>query len=308
MYEESLLYKITWYYYVNNMTQEAIAEHLNISRAKVIKFLALAKNEGLVKFKVDYKLLENINLSKKLLEKYRLDDIFIIPSTPDNLKDALAKGASKYIDSKVSENSFINIGYGDTISKTIVELANTTQKKLSLITLSGGVSNYTGSIMSGIRKGSGPSLTPDLYMIPAPLIVSSSKIADELLEENEVKNILKMTKLSNVSLIGIGDVNEKSTIFTSNIISKTDLTVLKMKGAVGDVLSQFYDINGELINTEIHSKLVSVKINELKKFKNIVAIAGGKNKVEAIYAALKVKFINVLITDEDTAMALLERE
>lgn len=162
--------------------------------------------------------------------------------------------------------------------------------------------------MSGIRKGSGPSLTPDLYMIPAPLIVSSSKIADELLEENEVKNILKMTKLSNVSLIGIGDVNEKSTIFTSNIISKTDLTVLKMKGAVGDVLSQFYDINGELINTEIHSKLVSVKINELKKFKNIVAIAGGKNKVEAIYAALKVKFINVLITDEDTAMALLERE
>ena len=38
-YEKNLMVKIAWYYYVENMTQQAIADQLNITRMRVIKLL-----------------------------------------------------------------------------------------------------------------------------------------------------------------------------------------------------------------------------------------------------------------------------
>ncbi|MDE7198725.1 MAG: hypothetical protein K2O15_07560 [Lachnospiraceae bacterium] len=38
-YEKNLMIKIAWYYYMENMTQQAIADRLNITRMRVIKLL-----------------------------------------------------------------------------------------------------------------------------------------------------------------------------------------------------------------------------------------------------------------------------
>ena len=39
----------------------------------------------------------------------------------------------------------------------------------------------------------------------------------------------------------------------------------------------------------------------------MVAIAGGRTKVDALRGALAGRFLNVLVTDEDAAIALLRR-
>jgi DNA-binding transcriptional regulator LsrR (DeoR family) len=39
----------------------------------------------------------------------------------------------------------------------------------------------------------------------------------------------------------------------------------------------------------------------------VIGIAGGDNKVEAILGALRGGFINILITDEETALKIIER-
>ena len=38
-YEDALMVKAAWYYYFENMTQQAIADRLSISRMRVIKLL-----------------------------------------------------------------------------------------------------------------------------------------------------------------------------------------------------------------------------------------------------------------------------
>ncbi len=308
MYNQSLLYKVTWYYYVDNMTQKEIAEHLNISRMKVVKMLNQAKNDGIVKFKITNVAIDKMKLENKLIEKYSLDDIFILPTTPSDLNENLAKGAAKYIEQRVKPNSYISIGYGDTVSKTISELIYTTDIPISLVTLSGGVSYYTSSIISGAHKRPSNSPTPSLHIMPAPLIASSEKVAKVLLGEPSVKDILDMAKLSTVSVVGIGASNEKATIFKYGVASLNDLTMLKMKGAVGDILSQFYDKDGNIIDSPLHKKLVSTTLENLTKAGNVVAVAGGKSKLQAIHSALLGNFVNVLITDEETARNLLERK
>lgn len=308
MYEENLMYKITWFYYMNNMTQKEIADQLGISRMKVVKLLNQAKTEGIIKFTINRDATTRMNLERLLIEKFQLDDVFIVPSTNDEVNDNIAKGAAQYIEEKVEPNAFINIGYGDTISHTISHLIYSSEKPLSLVTLSGGVSYYTSAIIAGATKKLSKSVTPNIHIIPAPLLVSSEEVSNILYNESNIKSILNMSKLSSMSLVGIGAVSEEATIFKYNIVNDQDLILLKMKGAVGDILSQFYDKDGNIIDSHINKRLIGIQIETLKTSPNTIGIAGGKEKVQAIYSALLGGYLNVLITDEDTAAALLTFE
>lgn len=308
MYDDNILYKVTWFYYMDNMTQQEIAERLAISRMKVVKLLNQAKNNGIVKFKINNDAKAHASLERSLMDKFQLEDIFIVPSNPDNINDNIAKGAAQYIEDKAEPNTYINIGYGDTISHTINHLIYSLEKPVSLVTLSGGVYYYISAIIAGAHKKVSTSATPDIHILPAPLIASSEKVANILLNEKGVKSILNMSKLSSMSIVGIGSVSDRATIFKYNIANQEDLNLLQMQGAVGDILSQFYDKDGNIIQSNMHKRLLSTKLDTLKNYPKTIGVAGGKEKVQAIYSALLGGYLNVLITDEDTATSLLNHK
>lgn len=50
-YDDELILKAAWYYYIENMTQQAIASKLEISRMKVIRLLDVARETGVIQFR-----------------------------------------------------------------------------------------------------------------------------------------------------------------------------------------------------------------------------------------------------------------
>lgn len=48
-------------------------------------------------------------------------------------------------------------------------------------------------------------------------------------------------------------------------------------------------------------------IDQLKRVRYVIAVAGGKFKTDAIRAALKGRIINILVTDIETANKLIEK-
>ncbi len=307
MHEQNLVMKIAWLYYIDNLTQQQIAEKLDISRMKVIKYLNQAKTDGVVQFRISHDTKQRIYAEQALMDKYGLSDVFVIPNCEHNdLNDSIAKAAAQYIEEKSKPGDYINIGYGDTVSKTISHLIYHVEKPLSLVSLSGGVSFYTSSIINGAHKRSFTSPTPNIYVIPAPLVASTKEVAQLMLNEASIKEILNMTKLASMSVVGIGAVSNTATIFKYNIVSNNDLVLLQMQGAVGDVLSHFYDKDGNIIKTGLNERLISSDLSMLKNSQKIIGVAGGSEKVAAIHSALTSKFINVFITDENTAMQLID--
>lgn len=307
MHDDNLVMKAAWLYYIDNLTQQQIAEKLGISRMKVVKHLNQAKTEGVVQFRINHDTKHRINTEQALLDKYGLSDIFVIPSCEQNdLNDSIAKAAAQYIEEKSKPGDYINIGYGDTVSKTISHLIYQVEKPLSLVSLSGGVSFYTSSIINGAHKRSFSSPTPNIYVIPAPLVASTKEVAQLMLNETSIKEVLNMTKLASMSVVGIGAVSNTATIFKYNIASNNDLVLLEMQGAVGDILSHFYDKDGNIIKTGLNERLISSDISMLKNSKKVIGVAGGDDKLAAIHSALVGKFIDVFITDEDTAVKLID--
>lgn len=298
-YEKNLMIKIAWYYYMENMTQQAIADQLNITRMRVIKLLEKARQTGVVQFRISSSLDFRRDLETKLMEKYHLRDCYTVPTNPNerSTNDTIARAASIYIADHVRENSYINFGYGDTTSRTIEYLAKNLETAVSFVSLTGGVGYYLPKSESNIFNAK-------LYLIPSPILMSSAQMADAIKKESSVQEVTDMIRLASMTIVGIGGMDDSATIVQSSILSPSDFRLLAMKGAVGDVICHFIDKNGNLVDTEVDSRLVSVHLDTLKELENVIGVAAGKHKLPAIHAALTGGYLDILITDEDTAAQL----
>lgn len=300
-YENSLVVKTAWYYYVENMTQDAISKKLDISRMRVVKLLETARQNGIIQFKIKNGSLQRAEIEQELMNKWNLKDAYVIPSakTGKELNSSIANAAAMYISDKISNDTFINMGYGDTPSKILNKLATYAEKPFSIVSLTGGVNYYLPNAQSNIFNAK-------LYLMPTPLLVSSKDMVSALKTESSVKEILRMVKLASMTVVGIGGMNENATILKSGILNKNDFLYLSMKGAVGDILSHFIDKDGNPVLTSIDERLMSISLNTLKNLDNVIGVAAGSDKVLAINAALKGGYLDILVTDEETAMQLLQ--
>ena len=109
-----------------------------------------------------------------------------------------------------------------------------------------------------------------------------------------------------MTVIGIGAMNDDATIISNGILNQNDFLYLSMQGAVGDILTHFIDKDGKPIHSDVEERLFSTPLETLKSLNNVIGISGGPQKVEAIRAALKGGYLDVLITDEETAMQLID--
>ena len=170
-YEEELMIKIAWYYYIENLTQQEIAKILGINRIKILRLLDKAKENGLITFQIRNSNAKRFHMENTFKELFHLNDILIIPSVPssDSLNDSLAQAASMYINQRIKENSYINMGYGDTPSRILNYLAQRSESPINVISLTGGVNYYLPNTESNVFNAR-------LHLIPCPLILSSSFI------------------------------------------------------------------------------------------------------------------------------------
>ena len=296
----ALATKAAWYYYMEDNTQAQIAEVMGVSRAKVIRLLEEARTQGIVQFSFRKNDSQRVSAEQLLIDRFGLKDAFVVPTPLDSsaINQSIAQGAAHYVSDHLREDGYLNIGYGDTVSRMLGFLAKNREESLNVVSLTGGVSYYLPSVGT-------TAYSMHLFLTPSPLVVSSRQVRDALLDEKSLQDVSTMTEYADMSVVGIGAAVEGATVLRNGILNEGELTVLKMQGAVGDVLNHFMDKDGNLIQTEIEERVISTDLDKLRQLKNVVGVAGGKDKVMAIKAVLNGGYLNVLITDSDTAAELL---
>ena len=296
----ALATKAAWYYYMEDNTQAQIAEVMGVSRAKVIRLLEEARAQGIVQFSFRKNDSQRVSAEQLLIDRFGLKDAFVVPTPLDSsaINQSIAQGAAHYVSDHLREDGYLNIGYGDTVSRMLGVLAKNREESLNVVSLTGGVSYYLPTVGT-------TAYSMHLFLTPSPLVVSSRQVRDALLDEKSLQDVSTMTEYADMSVVGIGAAVEGATVLRNGILNEGELTVLKMQGAVGDVLNHFMDKDGNLIQTEIEDRVISTDLDKLRQLKNVVGVAGGKDKVSAIKAVLNGGYLNVLITDSETAAELL---
>ena len=299
--------RASWYYYKTGMTQGEIAKRLGINRARVINILNEARKDGTVTFHISGEDSEMMDLEVQLKEKWDLRDVFLTPGVSnEELKNDLSMAGAQYLEMNLpSEESLIALGWGETISGITRNLGRVIPEKTSFVTLCGGVMHY---LSEHTPANVGTPLSGFLYpfhVIPTPLMVGSPELRDQLLNEHEVQHVMNMAQLADIAMVGIGSLKTSTEFEGFGFKSQKELDLLKKRGAVGEMHGEYFNSVGEPLELEHHHRLISIRLETLRKMKHVVGVAGGSDKVEALRAALKGGFIHSLITDEVTARTLL---
>lgn len=309
--EIDLISRVCWLYYKQNMTQSQIGKKLNISRIKVLNLLKQAREEGIVHINIVTPLYNCLSLEQKLISTFRLKDAMVVP-TPNGqdeaIRESLGKATAQYLEHYLKSGSLFAVGWGTSIVETVKFISPNEIKNVRVVTLLGGltpafslnpydVGNKFASIVGG-----------DCYYVHAPAITASAEICESFKSDITVKQALEMAYQADYVMVGIGVAGERSILVKMRYINLSETEALRHQGAVGEILAQFYNLQGGKVDCNLHKRIVAFPIEDLSKMENVIGLAGGKAKVKAILGAIRGGFIKTLITDEETAKLLLEKQ
>lgn len=304
MSDEELLARVAWFYYHDGLTQADIGSKLGIARLKVSRLLEKGRQSGVIRVNINSRYEGCLELERILQKSFSLQHIRILPTLNEvSLEQRLGVGASNLLMSLLQPNQLLAVGFGEATMSTLQHLTGfINSQKISLVTLSGGVGQY----MTGFGQ-----LDPDCHVsiIPAPLRASSPEVAKVFFQESSISNIMETARSADIAVVGIGSISQQkeATIVKSGYISDVEQLMFSRKKAVGDILGYFIQADGSLISDlQIHAELMGISLNELTYIPTVIGVAGGENKSEAIIAALKGRYINALVTEEQTARVIVE--
>jgi lsr operon transcriptional repressor len=120
--------------------------------------------------------------------------------------------------------------------------------------------------------------------------------------------VLKQACGVEYALVGVRTPTADATIAGMGYLTADDSRGLHERGVVGDILGQFFDARGDVVDLPIHERRIGIELADLGRIPTVVGVAGGIHKAEAILGALHGGFLDVLVTNELTAIRLLELE
>lgn len=293
-----------WLYYHDNLNQAEIAEELGISRPGVVNLLSQARERGIVTISIRPDLLSQLSLAQRMRERFGLEDVFIVPSPakvdPTALVEALGRAGALLLQRILEPGQVVATTWGN----ALMEMAKALQvKPVDGLVLAQSVGSLnSGESFSPIRLASimAEKLGAKCYHLPVPAVVSSPEVKEILFQDRNVRSCLEMARAASLAIIGVGKVSYDATVVTADFFDRMMIDELRAKGAVGDISCRFFDIHGRPVVTDFDDRVISLTLDEVKKIKPVIAMAGGSSKVSAILGALNTGCLDVLITDQQT--------
>ncbi|RAK16588.1 deoxyribonucleoside regulator [Anoxybacillus vitaminiphilus] len=297
-------------YYQLDYNQQDIAKKLGISRPTVSRLLQQAKKMGVVKIEIIDPSETLEELAEQLKEKYQLKKVFVAAASQNEdaaVKAAIGKRAADFLYETVSDGDIIGVTWGRTLYNVALGLKHKPLKDVEVVQLKGGVSHSKiNTYASEIVYLFGKAFDTIPQHLPLPVIVDHMAVKKALEADRHIQKLLEMGKRANIALFTVGSVNFDSLLFQLGYFSDEELEMLSRE-AVGDICSRFFDKDGKIVSESLNERTIGIDLSELQKKEKSILVAGGTNKLQAIKGALKGKYANILITDQYTARALLDK-
>jgi len=291
-------------YYEEKMSQQDIADELNISRPKVSRSLKKARKEGIVKITIDYHG-TNIEQEKNIKENFDLKDVIIVQNDlEDNASLQVQKTSAQYLNSCIDDNYTISVGWGTTIREVANHMVHSNKEGITFTPIIGGHSSHYSQIhSSNIAQQMALKTNGSSVGLNAPALVSSIEEKKILMNNSSISNVINISSNADIAIFSLGNpIYKSSTIHEVDYFSEENIEKLKNNNAICDFVSiSFLDKNGNRVNTDISDNSIGINIEDLLNIPTKICVVNGQNKHISTLAALRAGYIDILITDKETA-------
>lgn len=297
-----------WLYYVAGNTQEEIASKLGISRQSAQRLVSLSVAEGLIKVRLDHPIGRCMELAAQLKARYALDLVEVVPSDPSSPSTTMgiAQAAAAEIERRLSspEPVVMALGTGRTLKAAIEQLTPMDCPQHKIVSLTGSIAPDGSAAVYNVIFSIADKVKARSFPMPVPVIASSAAEREILHRQATIRDTITLASHAHITFVGIGDLGPQAPLYLDGFVSEPELKALQKAGAVGEICGWTYDTEGRLIEGLTNERVVSAPLPS-RETSLVVALAKGERKLPGIRGALNRRLVNGLITDEQTAEAIL---
>jgi deoxyribonucleoside regulator len=304
---DKLRSRAVWLYHVEGSTQNDIAIQLGISRVMVIRLLADAKRRNEVRVTISSPFTEGVQLEREVEKRHGIERVIVAPfSDPDGDPGKVISAAAGYfISNEMRAGLTVGVGWGRTLYNSLPYISGGTLEDFRVVSLLGGIAAARRFNPAEFAWQFAELFQGEGFLIPAPAVVDSPDTRHALLERCGLASIFEMVDQLDVALLSCGGISALTTSYRTGYLSEADRRSLIDAGAVGDILYNFIDAEGTIVDHEVNRRVISANILRLRRIPKRVLISGGKEKYLALRASIRTLSPTTLITDQFSAEYLL---
>lgn len=297
--------RIAYYYYMAGLTQDQIAQRLGISRQRVNRILADCIERGIVKITIEQDNEAYYPLESALEEKYTLKAVRLAHNTDaGRLYEDLGAVGGQYLTTILKRGDIIGCVPGRGVAGLVDRMPMLEKQDVAVTQLIGSESKRDYELeVDGILHRLARKLSAQPMSLYAPVLVSDAALRASIVKEDYYLAAYNVMKQCSIAVVGIGTAKSCER-YASAHHPETDGPMPAALPA-GEICTHYFDRHGKPVSMPFSNRILSISLEDYLNIPVRIGIAGGKEKQTAVRAALLGGYVNVLITDLDTADALL---
>ncbi|MEU8362180.1 sugar-binding transcriptional regulator [Nonomuraea sp. NPDC048882] len=311
MSDDDQLYQVAVRYYEAGETQEQIATALHLTRWKVGRMLAEAREVGIVRIEVLHPRSRVRTLERSLRERFGLRDAVVVAAVggddAEQMRDRVAAAGAEHLMEMRPAPSLIGVSWGRTLDRLAGGLTPGWATGVNVVQINGALSRSrhptsAHSMASLMAHHGGGTAT----LLAAPAILEQESTRAVLESDRAIADVLALAARADLFLFSPGGMDSDSVLVDSGQIDAAHLARLAGAGAVGDVLGRFIDAEGRIVDPALDGRTLGLSLDVLRSATTSVALVSGAAKRAVCRAVVSSGLCDVLITDDHNARHLLE--
>ncbi len=303
-------------YYNLDRTMSDIARQLGLTRWQVARLLKDAREQGVVRIEiVPTRAQRRPELESRLQRAYGLREAIVVPAgrdhSPDDddalAVDSAAQAAGQYLAALTPRPELVGVSWGRTMAAVAHWLPRRWNDGVEVVLVNGAMdvraaATRTNNIAELFALAGNGRAT----LLPVPAMVGRAETRAVLERDPVIEAVMALGRAAQVVCFGLGSMTPDSVLVRSGCISEAEIARLRQAGAVGDVLGRFIDSRGAVVDPALDARTIGLDPQALRHKAVSMGVAVGRDKHPVVLAALRSGFVNVLVTDERTALVALE--
>lgn len=288
-------------YYQDQLSQQQIAERLGVSRSTVSRMLRTARDQGIVQIEIR-RPSPAPQLSQELEAALGLRRAAVVPAAPrGELQALVAPAFAELAALALRPGDVLAVSWGATIWQLAQSSGFPPLRGVRLVPAIAGFDEtdlrfQTNEIARRIADASGA----DVSFLHSPAL-PSPELRRSIVADGEIGPRLALWDRLTAALVGIGPPTLAVETGPAHILAER----ADLEHAAGDVVSRYFDLEGEPVEFEHEDLLLGVSRAQLRRAGTVLAVAAGTVKATSIVGAARAGLIDVLVTDTATAAATL---
>jgi DNA-binding transcriptional regulator LsrR (DeoR family) len=292
-------------YYLEGESKSDIATALGLSRFKVARLLDRARETGLVRIQIESQGELDLDLSVRLGALWGLRHCIVLDTEEEDeelLRGMLGRSAAELLPEILEPGDVLGLSWARSLMAMRSALGPLPH--CDVVQLTGSLllpqdESPIELVRDVARRSSG-----DAYFFYAPMVLPDAATARVLRTQPEIARAVAAWPRVTKAVVGIGAWREGlSTVADS--LDAFQRSELYEQGVRGELAGVQFDQSGEPVYNTLTDRLIGIDAQYLLDVPEVVAIAYGPAKAEAVAAAIRGRLVTSLVTHTAMAEALL---